>query len=146
MTKTEAKTKRCFDIISRNGIQVKFMDSNPSSEKDCDPRRVTWNHSGGVTTFLKRLDSLHAEKFFRLLLWHVVCWLFPKLTFSKNSFWDTIRVSNGLDPDWDWHSVCADLDPNCLQRLSADDKRKLLARKELIFYLDPVFSSHKINH
>ena len=53
-------------------------------------------------------------------------------------------MSNGLDLDWDWHSVGPDLDPNCLQRLSADEKRKLLAR--FIFYLDPVFSSHKINH
>ena len=28
-----------------------------------------------------------------------------------------------LDPDQDPHSVCLDLSPNCLQRLSADDKR-----------------------
>ena len=44
VTKAEAETKRmwayerCFDIISRNGIQVKFMDSDPSSEKDIVPR------------------------------------------------------------------------------------------------------------
>ena len=44
----------------------------------------------------------------------VVCWLFSKSTFSKNSFRNTIRVSNSLDPD---------LGPNCLQRLSADDTR-----------------------
>ena len=56
---------------------------------------------------------------------------FSKINFSKNSFRDTIRVSNGLDLDWDWHSVGPDLDPNCLQSLSADDKIKLLARKEL---------------
>ena len=31
-------------------------------------------------------------------------------------------VSNGLDPDQDGHSVGLDLGPNCLQRLSADDK------------------------
>ena len=34
-----------------------------------------------------------------------------------------IRVSNGLDPDQDRHSVCPDMSPNCLQRLSADDKK-----------------------
>ena len=34
----------------------------------------------------------------------------------------TIRVSNSLDPDQDGRSVGPDLDPNCLQRLSAEDK------------------------
>ena len=29
-----------------------------------------------------------------------------------------MRVSNKLDPDQDRHSVCPDLSPNCLQRLS----------------------------
>ena len=57
---------------------------------------------------------------------------FSKLTFSKNSFRKTTRVSKGLDPDQERHSVCPDHDrqnisfdlgPNCLQRLiSADDK------------------------
>ena len=31
-------------------------------------------------------------------------------------------MSNGLDPDQGRRSVGPDLDPNCLQRLSADDK------------------------
>ena len=31
-------------------------------------------------------------------------------------------MSNGLDPDHDLHSVGPDQGPNCLQRLSADDK------------------------
>ena len=43
------------------------------------------------------------------------------LTFSKNSFKNTVNVSNGLDPDKDQHSVPPDLDPHCLQRLSADN-------------------------
>ena len=30
-------------------------------------------------------------------------------------------MSNNLDPDQDRHFVGPDLDPNCLQRLSADD-------------------------
>ena len=42
-----------------------------------------------------------------------------------------IRVSNSLDPDQNQHNVGPDLDPNCLQILTADDKS--LARKELIF-------------
>ena len=40
---------------------------------------------------------------------------------KKESFRNTIRVSNSLDPDQDLHSVGPDLDPDCLQRLSADD-------------------------
>ena len=57
----------------------------------------------------------------------VVCWLFSKITFSKKkiikkSFRYTIRVSNGLDRDQDQCSVGPDLDLNCLQRLSADNK------------------------
>ena len=35
-----------------------------------------------------------------------------------------IRVSNSLDPDQDGHSVGADLGPNCLQRLTADNTSK----------------------
>ena len=35
---------------------------------------------------------------------------------------NTIRISNGLDPDQEGCSVGPDLGPNCLQRLSADGK------------------------
>ena len=43
----------------------------------------------------------------------------------------------GLD-----HSIGPDLDPNCLQRLSAEDKSQL-SRKELIFHfsLDSIYNS-----
>ena len=46
---------------------------------------------------------------------------FFKSTFLKNSFRNTIRVSNSLDPDQVPCFVGPDLGPNCLQRLSADD-------------------------
>ena len=59
----------------------------------------------------------------------VFCWLFSKLSFSKNSFRDTINVSNGFYPDQDWHSVRPDQGPNCLQRLSADDKSQLVSKE-----------------
>ena len=39
-------------------------------------------------------------------------------------------MSNGLDPDQDRSYVGPDLGPNCLQRLSADDKSPQ-AREEL---------------
>ena len=54
---------------------------------------------------------------------------FSKLSFSNNSFRDTNRVSNGLDPKSDGHFVPPDLGANCLQRL-LDDKLPP-ARKEL---------------
>ena len=41
--------------------------------------------------------------------------------FFFNSFRNTIRVSNRLDPDQARHFVRPDLCPNCLQKLSADD-------------------------
>ena len=43
-------------------------------------------------------------------------------SFSNNSFRNTFRVSNDLDPDQDRSFGGPDLVPNCLQRLSADDK------------------------
>ena len=54
---------------------------------------------------------------------HAFCCLrfFSKSTFSKNSFRNTIRVSNSLDPDQARHFVRPDLATNCLQKLSADD-------------------------
>ena len=55
--------------------------------------------------------------------------IFSKLTFSKKSFRNPFREPNGLDPDQDRHSVISDLGPNCLQRLSAEDKSR--ARTEL---------------
>ena len=49
--------------------------------------------------------------------------IFSKLTFSKNSFRNTIiRVSNGSDRDQNRCFVRPDLGSSCLQRLSADDK------------------------
>ena len=42
----------------------------------------------------------------------------------KNSFRNTIRVSNSLDPDQDRRSVIPDLGPNGLQRLSIGRRQK----------------------
>ena len=49
-------------------------------------------------------SSLHAGHFFMLLLSSAD--FFSKWVFSENNFKNTIRVSNGLDPDQDPHSVC----------------------------------------
>ena len=56
----------------------------------------------------------------RWIIFHasvVVCRLFSKLTFKKNYFRNTIRLSNCLDPHQDWHSVGPSLGPN-----HADDR------------------------
>ena len=55
------------------------------------------------------------------------CFRCRLLSFSNypfQTFRITIRVSDGLDPDQDF-IVDPDLGPNCLQRLSADDKSHL---------------------
>ena len=57
-----------------------------------------------------------------------VCWYFSKLIFSQNSIRNTIRVSNGLDPDQDRHTVSPDLGPNCLQKLSVTSKKRINGR------------------
>ena len=54
-----------------------------------------------------------------------------KLTFSKKSFRNTIRVSNNLDPDQARRFFGPDLNPNGLQRLSTEDKKSPLVGKEL---------------
>ena len=45
-----------------------------------------------------------------------------KLTFTKNSFVNPIRVLNSLEPDQDQRYIGPDLVPNCMQRLSAGVK------------------------
>ena len=47
-------------------------------------------------------------------------YFFQNLLFSKNSLSNTIRASNGLNPDQDRQSVNPDLGSNYLQRLSTD--------------------------
>ena len=55
----------------------------------------------------------------------------------------SIRVSNSLDPDQARHYVGPDLPPNCLQKLSVDDSRRLL-NMELII-LNNVMSNFPTN-
>ena len=54
----------------------------------------------------------------------------PYFSLWMLEFFTTIQVSNSLDPDQARHFVRPDLGPNCLQRLSADNKSPL-AGKEL---------------
>ena len=68
----------------------------------------------------------------------------PYFTLWMLDFSNTIRVSNSLDPDQARHfvgNVGPDLDPNCLQRLLADNKSPLAANKKQLvdttFWLKP---------
>ena len=52
------------------------------------------------------------------------------LTIFKTNFLQNIlSVSNGLDPDQDWHSLSPDLGPNCLLKLT-----KVTPSKERLKY------------
>ena len=57
-------------------------------------------------------------------------------------------MSNGLDPDQDRHSVGPDLGPNCLQRLSADDKsrckRGQVMRDPALCFYDQLAELHSL--
>ena len=45
----------------------------------------------------------------------------PHFTLCMLDYFNTIRVSNSLDPDQARHNVRPDLGPKCLQRLSVDN-------------------------
>ena len=95
------------------------------------PNVIIGHVSNTVFCLSKTLISSHSEyselittslfaprKFFRLFS---SANFFPKSTFLKNSFGNTIRVSNRLDPNQVRHFVGPDLGLICLQRLSADN-------------------------
>ena len=89
-------------------------------------------HSAILSTFIKVpfvikiiVLSIFEWPFYTGLTVHsyvIICGLFSKLPLLKDSFRNTIRMSKGLYPYQDWHSVNPDLGPNCLQMLFADNK------------------------
>ena len=68
------------------------------------------------------------------MLYFVICLFFSKSTFSKNSFRNTIKVSNSLDPDQTQSFVRLDLGRNCLQSY----QQMKLASKDLMTVLDMI--------
>ena len=60
--------------------------------------------------------------YFMLLL--ALTFLFKIYFFQKHSFRNIITLSNSFDPDQDRQLDGPDLGPNCLQRLSTDDKSR----------------------
>ena len=63
--------------------------------------------------------------------------IFFEINFFKNSFWNSIRVSNSLNPD-QARPVGPDLGPNCFQRLSTDDTRSKELSAEFLKCNSPV--------
>ena len=62
---------------------------------------------------------------YNISIFFFACWVIFALLlssadlFQNNNFRNTIRESNGLDPDQDRRSVGPDLGPNCLQGRSS---------------------------
>ena len=87
----------------------------------------------GQEHYLLFFSSFQYLHYFRAKLWSPFLTICPlgnfecffvvckKSTFSINSFRNTIRVSNSLDPYQARHFVGPGFVPNCLQRLSADN-------------------------
>ena len=88
------------------------------------PIRYVHIPQGLVKNFFKKLNKKIANFGLTIACWVIFHTLlimlsadfFFKLTFSKSSFRNTIRVLDSLDSDQDLHSVGPDLGPNCLQR------------------------------
>ena len=69
-------------------------------------------------------DPRPLSYFDQLLDIQILLLLFLKtFTLSMLDFFNTIRVLSSLDPDQARQNVGPDLGPNCLQRLSANNKR-----------------------
>ena len=82
-----------------------------------------WIQSGKQDTEARKMyDDAIKVRIYCCILGNFLGFCCCLLTFSKYSFRNTIRVSNCMDSAQDRHSVVPDLSPNCLQRLSADDK------------------------
>ena len=79
---------------------------------------------------------LHELFAFWVFAWFFdVCLFFSKLTFLKNSFKNTIRVSNGSDPAPVLGFFRPDMGPIGLHRLSADDKSDASSREKVKYYV-----------
>ena len=67
-------------------------------------------------------DQLLGFQILLLLFLHFI--IVPYFTLWMLDFFNTIGVSNSLDPDQAQHFFGPDLGSNCLQRLSADNKSR----------------------
>ena len=98
---------------------LEFLSLKGGCTGSSEPTLVKMPHcrKSHVTAQIFKLNSLYAGLIFMLLLWSF-------FNFFKK-FFPAPSVSNVLDSDQDCPFVDHDLDPNCLERLSADDKNCL---------------------
>ena len=90
---------------------------------------------GSKNTYLRKsvFGSVFGFSNIALLLHYTFSVYCCAIFYSLNTeFFNTIRVSNSLDPDQTRHFIRPDLGPNCLQRLSADNKSCPWRAKSLI--------------
>ena len=100
-------------------VNVEFVNFVCASREVATVRiNMITSGNGQYVFFIPQVDDIFCACWVIFYALVVVYWLFSKLTFSNI----LIRVSNGLDPGQNRCSVGSDLDPNYLQRLSADDK------------------------
>ena len=81
--------------------------------------------------YIDQCDFCEKVYFDQLLDFSILLFIIPSyfnivthLSLRMQDFLNTIRVSNSMDPDQAQRFVGPDLGPNCLQRLSADDKSR----------------------
>ena len=98
--------------------------------------KLSFGPAIGFKTSLRQYNEYTTLTFISLSPWMLgifscFCWplltFFLKLAFSNNSFRNTFRVSNSLDPDQEQHFMGPDLGPNCLQKMT-----KVTASKERV--------------
>ena len=78
---------------------------------------------GSKIIYLQKICILISFWIFQYCFYYSFTLYYCAIFYSLNTrFFNTFRVSNSLDPDQARHFVVPDLDPNCLQMLSVDDK------------------------
>ena len=109
----------CLHTLFKINFSIKIL---PGTLSKCQTVwiqiRLTFCWSWSGSKLLAKVISRHTIVLCMLGDFHALhddCW-----HFSKNSFMNTVRVWNCLDPDQDWCCVGPDLGPSCLQRLLAD--------------------------
>ena len=113
-----------FYAILMKLISKSFMENFPVSTELI----YHFHYLLGVTSLLciackdGCIESIQLLQFAKWAILHAFCRLHIfQSTISKNSFRNTIRVSNSLDQDQARRFVRPYLGSNCLQKLSADD-------------------------
>ena len=107
-------TPDCDNSVSRT-ISILLIQSRLTAFCLCIPHISLW--------LIGELKALLCPYRSILTFWLLSSdFFFYKINIFKNSFRNPFIVSNGMEPDQDQQNVGPDQGPNCLQRLSTDDK------------------------